>query len=164
MPKKAYIVMLSISLLAWMPTSVLSQEHKGNSSEDFYLKCVGTEVRLYNDMTSETKQVETYYHVNKGNLYALLGAVRENDPKAVIKPEWVDQCSGKSNCVINNDKIEFGGEEKVGEEVNSLSINRLTRIFFSRSTSNEKSTLRIAISWSAHGKCTKVANPMPKKF
>jgi hypothetical protein len=156
MPKKAYIVMFSISLLAWMPTNVLSQEHKGNSSEDFYLKCAGTEVRLYNDKTSETARVETYYHVSKGNLYALRGEVRV--------PEWVDECSGKSNCVINNDKIEFGGDEKVGEEANSLSINRLTRIFFSRSTSNEKSNSRIAVSWSAHGKCTKVANPMPKKF
>lgn len=168
MPTKLYIVMLSISMLAWMPTDARSQEHNSTSSNDFYLKCVGMETRIYNDNTSEKAQIQNYYHVSGGKLYKLFGDLGNRDPNdaltAVFQPEWVDECSGKSKCVINDDKIEFGGVEKIGEEANYLSINRITGFFSSRSTSNEKSYLRIAVSWDAQGTCKKVENPTPKKF
>lgn len=171
MPKTIYL--LSTCLLIWIPTSVLSQEHHRTSSDDFYLKCVGTVTRLYNDNTNAKEKVDNYYHIHNGALSELTGYddIDPNDALAgVLDSTWSDQCSGRNaKCTITEDSIDVDieGDSDGAQSFHydyHLHINRLTGNYYYRSSSNEKSYLRILASSSSQGTCTKVENPKPKKF
>jgi hypothetical protein len=170
MPANPYIVMLIVFILACIPAVGHTKELQQSSSNDFYLKCVGQETRIYNDKTTEQGQIQDYYHVANGRLYVLSDELGALDPQdiltPVLQPEWVDKCDGKNQCVINSETIEVSaqGNTDAGEDTNYLSINRLTGFFSRRATSHKNSYLRVATSWTAQGTCTKIQNPTPAKF